>query len=178
MTMTVKQLNKKIDDLGKRTAKWRDDVQLILVGCAQHAFDDGNVDPATRLVKALTGADARALIHWIEAHMPAVWMKQENQFRFNKSFKGEYDAIALLGDAWWNLATKTKEVSSSLDMLDSLRAFIKRMEREASKEIDGVKISVEHAAVLDGLKKVANDIEYADKQARAEEVAVAVEATK
>lgn len=161
MSMTIKQLNAKISGLAKRTAKWRDDVQVVLVGCAQHAYDNGNVDPATRLVKALTGADARALIHWIEGHMPAIWMKAENQFRFNKSFKGEYDAVALLGDAWWELAAKPKDISSSLDVLESLRSFIKRMEREAAKEVDGKKVTVEHAELLTQIKALANNTEYA-----------------
>lgn len=163
MSMTIKQLNAKIAGIAKRTETWRNDVQIILVGCAQHAFDNGNVDPATRLVKALTGADARALIHWTEKHMPAVWVKAENQFRLNKSFKGEYDAIALLGDAWWLLATKPKEVSSSLDVLDSLRGFIKRMEREAAKEIDGQKVTVEHADLITKLTALANAVEFVEQ---------------
>ena len=161
MSMTIKQLNAKINGIAKRTAKWRDDVQLILVGCAQHAFDNGNVDPCTRLVHAIKGADARAVIHWIEAHMPCVWVKAEDKFRLNKSFKGDYDALTLMAEPWWELATKPKEVSSSLDLLDSLRHFIKRMEKEAAKEIDGQKITVEHAELLDTLKAIANAKEYA-----------------
>lgn len=162
MTITIKQLNAKIAGIAKRTAAWRDDVQLILVGCAQHAFDNGNVDPATRLVKALTGADARALIHWTEKHMPAVWVKAESQFRLNKSFKGEYDAVTLLSEAWWELATKPKDISSSLDVLDALRSFIKRMEREAAKEIDGQKVTVEHADLITKLSTLANAVEFVE----------------
>lgn len=156
----VKTLNRKIDGLGKRTAKWRDDVQLILVQCAQHAFDGNNVDPCTRLVKVLHGSDMTALIRWIEAHMPAVWMKAENKFRFNKSFNGEYDAITLMASPWWELAKKPKDVTSSLDMLESLRHFIKRMEKEAAREIDGKKITVEHADLLTKLAAIANATEY------------------
>ena len=157
----IQKLNSRIDSLGKRTAKWRDDVQLILVACAQHAFDGSNVDPCTRLVKVCHGADMTALIRWIEAHMPAYWVKAENKFRFNKSFIGEYDAITLMAEPWWNLAKKAKEVSSTLDMLESLRHFIKRMEKEASREIDGQKVTVEHAELLSKLAAIANDKEYA-----------------
>ncbi|OHD24075.1 MAG: hypothetical protein A2Y38_14650 [Spirochaetes bacterium GWB1_59_5] len=156
----VKKLNAQIDNLGKRTAKWRDDVQLVLIQCAQHAFDGSNVDPCTRLVKVLHGSDMTALIRWIEAHMPAYWVKAENKFKFNKSFQGEYDAITLMASPWWELAKKAKEVSSSLDMLDSLRHFIKRMEKEASREIDGKPVTVEHAELLTKLSAIANDKEY------------------
>lgn len=155
MSITLKQLNAQITSIGKKTAKWRDEVQLVLVGCAQHAFDGNNVDPCTRLVHALTGADSRAVIHWIEAHMPAVWVKAEEKFRLNKSFKGEYDAITLLAEPWWELATKPKNVSSSLDMLDALRSFIKRMEKEAES-----KTEVAHVEILANLKTLANAVEF------------------
>lgn len=158
--IALKALNQKIVALGKRTVAWRNEVQMCLVGCAQHAFDSNNVDPCTKLVGVLHGADAKALIHWIESHMPAVWVKAENKFRFNKSFIGNYDAVVLMAEPWWELATKAKEVSSSLDMLDALRGFIKRMEREAAKEIDGKKVTVEHAEVLANLKALANSVEY------------------
>lgn len=151
---TVRELNKKIDALGKRTAKWRDDVQLVLCQVAQQAFDGSNVDPATRLVKVLTGADAKAIIHWIEAHMPAVWVKAEEKFRFNKSFVGEYDAITLMSEAWWELATKPKNVSSSLDCLDAVRDLIKRLERE----IAAGKKQVTHTEAIEGLKALCGSL--------------------
>ena len=162
--ISIKALNAKISALAKRTAAWRNEVQLCLVGCAQHAFDHSNVDPCTKIVHALTGADAKALIFWIEEHMPAVWVKADNAFRFNKSFKGEYDAITLMAEAWWERATQPKDISSSLDVLEALRTFIKRMEKEAAKEIDGKKMNVDHAELLDAVKALANSTEYATKQ--------------
>lgn len=149
--MELKELNKRISSIGKKTAKWRDDVQLALVGCAYHAFEHGNLDPATRLVKVLHGADATALIRWIESHMPAVWVRSEEQFRLNKSFKGEYDAIVLMAEPWWELAKKAKSVSSVFDALEAVRHLIDRIERE----IESGKKTVEHADVLKELKAVA-----------------------
>lgn len=155
MANDVKSLNKKIDALGKRTAKWRDDVQLVLCQVAQQAFDGSNVDPATRLVNVLTGADAKAIIHWIEAHMPAVWVKAEDKFRLNKSFVGEYDAILLMSEPWWELATKPKNVSSSLDCLDAVRDLIKRLE----KEVAAGKKEIQHKEAITALKQVCGEIE-------------------
>ena len=65
-----------------------------------------------------------------------------------------------MANPWWNLAKKAKEVSSTLDVLDSLRSFLKRMEKEAAKEIDGKKITVEHAELLTQLAAIANDKQY------------------
>ena len=149
--MELKELNKRIKAIASKTSKWRDDVQLALVGCAFHAFEHNNTDPATRLVKVLHGADATALIRWIEGHMPCIWVKSEEQFRFNKSFKGEYDAITLMAEPWWDLAKKAKDVSSTFDALEAVRNLIDRIERE----IKAGKKTVEHADVLESLKAVA-----------------------
>ncbi len=148
MTIELKKLNAKIASLEKRTAKWRDEVQFCLIGCAQHAFESNNVDPCTRLVKALHGADSRALIHWIEKHMPAVWIKDEAKFRVNKAFKGEYDAVTLMASPWWEMATKAKNVASSVDCLDAVRQLIKRLEKEVA---DGTK-EVAHVEAIGELK--------------------------
>jgi hypothetical protein len=132
-------------------------VQIVLVQCVYHAFTYKNADPCTRLVKVLAGADAKAVIHWLENHAPAIWVKAEEKFRFNKSFKGEYDAIALMGDAWWVRATKPKDVASSLDCLDAIRALIERLERE----IERGKKEVTHKEAINELKAVCGKIERA-----------------
>lgn len=157
MSIELKKLNAQIKSIATKTAKWRDDVQLCLVGCAQHAFDNKNVDPAARLVHAVKGADATAVIRWIEAHMPAIWVQKEAKFRFNKSFNGEYDAIVLMSEAWWELAKKPHQVASTLDCLEVVRALVKRLEKEVK---EGTK-TVKHAELVAGLSKLANSVEFA-----------------
>ena len=149
--MELTTLNRRIKSLTNKTAKWRDEVQFCLVGCMYQAITHSNVDPCTKIIGALKGADAKAVIHWIEAHGPAIWQKGTESFRFNKSFVGEYDAAALLGAAWWELATKPKNISSSIDVLQSVRDLISRVEREIALG----KKTVEHQEVLEGLKALA-----------------------
>jgi hypothetical protein len=153
--MELRTLNAKIKSIAKKTASWRDDIQIALTGCAWHAIEHGNVEPCTRLVKAVEGADARAVIHWVEGHMPAVWDKKANAFRQNKTAikegKFTYDALTLMSEPWWELATKTKNISSSIDCLEAVRDLIKRLEREATK---GEK-TIEHIEVIDALKITA-----------------------
>lgn len=154
----ISKLNRKIDALGRKNAKFNDDVQLILVQCAYQAFEHSNVDPVTRLAKVLKGTDARAIIRWVEGHMPAIWIKAEVKFRFNKSFVGEYDALTLMAEPWWELATKVKNVSSSLDCLDAVRDLIKRLEREVAAG----KKEVTHTEAIVALKAVCGGIERAE----------------
>lgn len=158
--ITLKQLNQKINGITKRTSKWRDDIQFILVGCAQHAFNEEgqNVDPCTRLVKAVGGADVRALIHWIEAHLPAIWIKAEEKFRVNKSFKGAYDPVTLMAEPWWELAVKPKNVSSSIDVLDAVRDLVKRMQREVAAG----KKTVAHKELIGELRALVGKVEMAE----------------
>ena len=176
MALTIKQINGKIAHLTKSHAKFNDEVQVLLCSIAQYAYDK-NVDPATRLLILnpdepdakkrqfrFDSVDNKVLIHWIEKHMPARWVNSTASFAFNKSFDDEYDAAELMASPWWKKAVKPTAVASSLDMLDSLRSFIKRQEKEAARVIDGTPITVEHAEIMDMLKSIANKVEYAEKK--------------
>jgi len=156
-------LNKQIDALGKKTAKWRDDVQVVLVACAKQAFDHGNVDPFTRLIGVMGGADMKALIRWAEEFAPCVWMKSETKFRFNNSFEAEFDGLYLLGQAWWLLATKPAQVSSTYDVLEVVQEMIKRCE----KEVKAGKKTVEHKDMIMELRKTVTAYEESVKKAKA-----------
>lgn len=146
-----KTLNKKIDDLGKKHATWRQNVQLVLVACAKQAFDHKNVDGFTRLTTVLGGADMKAIITWAETYAPARWSKQDVAFKLNKSFKGDFDGLYLLGQAWWERATKPQNVSSTFDVLEVVRDLIKR----AEKEVAAGKKTVTHAEMIFELKAIA-----------------------
>lgn len=158
--MDAKTLNKKIVDLGKKTEGWRKDVQLALVGCAYQAIEgDSNIDPCTRIVGVLKGSDVAAVIHWLENHVPVIWMRSEGKFRMNKAQVGKmaYDAVTLMSEPWYEKAIKPQNVSSSVDFMEQLQGFIKRMEREVTK---GGK-TIAHAEVLYELKAVSGKLAQA-----------------
>jgi hypothetical protein len=127
-----KTLNKKIDALGKKHISWRDDVQIVLVACAKQAFVHNNVDGFTRLTSVLHGADMKAIITWAETYSPAIWQKKDVKFRYNKSFEGDFDGLFLLGQAWWERATKPQNISSVFDVLEVVQAMLKRAEKEVN----------------------------------------------
>lgn len=126
------KLNRDIKALGTRTAKWRDAVQLCLVGAAACAFEDHNVTPCTAIVNALEGADRRTLIHWIESHMPARWDQAAAGFKGRKT-KDDYDAITLMAEPWWKNTPKPAAIASSFDVLAKLRAVLAGAEKAAAK---------------------------------------------
>lgn len=158
-----KTLNKRIDELGTKHNKWRDGVQVVLVACAKQAFDHNNVDGFTRLVGVLGGADMKAIITWAETYSPAIWQKKDVKFRYNKSFEGDFDAAFLLGQAWWERATKPQNISSVFDVLEVVQAMLKRAEKEVNAT-NNIK-QVIHKDLLAEVRIAVTKYEEAQKKA-------------
>lgn len=134
-TIKLTALDKEIDSLGKKTAKWRDDVQVVLVKCAKLAFDHNDVSGFTRLVGVMKGSDMYCLMGWIKTHAPALWNKKDLRYNFNKSFDAEFDGIFLLGKAWYEFAREAKDVNLEIDYLARLQEFLKRSEKEVASKL-------------------------------------------
>ena len=64
MTMTIKQLNSKIDALGKRLATAESDIQELGLVCLQHLEDHGDTMPLNRLVNVLRRGQHQAFVEW------------------------------------------------------------------------------------------------------------------
>lgn len=156
-------LDQQIDALGKKTAKWRDEVQEVLVKCARQAFEHKNVDSFTRLTTVLHGADMKAIITWAETYSPCIWQKKDVKFRFNKSFEGDFDGLFLLGQAWWERATKPQNISSVFDVLEVVQAMLKRAEKEVNATTN-IK-QVIHKDLLDDVRIAVTKYEEAQKKA-------------
>ena len=158
------KLNRDIKSLATRTAKWRDAVQLCLVGAACCAFEDHNTTPATAIVEAVEGADRATLIRWIEAHMPARWHAAEARFKGNKSFVGEYDAITLMSEPWWAKVPKLEQIASSFDVAARLRAVIAGAEKAAAKDREVI-----GAEALDAVRALVARLSVAEAEAADDE---------
>jgi hypothetical protein len=164
----IAEILKSANGLAIRNANFNRDLQTLLVDAAEHAFDTSkNVDALRQVVIKgsafrFTGIDNAVLIAWIEKYTPARWDNKELKFRFNKSFNGDFDRELLMANPWHKKAKKPTAVSSSIDYLDMVRSFIKRMEKEAAVEVDGAPRKVEHAELLIKLQTIANAAEYAE----------------
>ena len=154
------QLNRDIKSLAKRTARWRDAVQMCLVGASCCAFEDHNVTPATAIVAAVEGADRTTLIHWVEAHMPARWNAAEARFKGNKSFVGEYDAMTLMAEPWWAKTPKPEQIASSFDVAARLRAVLAGAEKAAAKDREVV-----GAEALDAIRAIVARLSVTEAEA-------------
>lgn len=157
-----KALNKKIDALAKKHVGWRDAVQLVLVACAKNAFDHGNVDGFTRVVSVLKGADLKAIVKWAVKFAPASFHKSEAKFTKNASFEGEYDALYLMGQAWWEHAIEAKDVVTEFDVLEAVQAMIKRAEREVTAKTN-IK-TIKNLELLNDVKSTLTKYEAAHKE--------------
>lgn len=141
MTIDTKTLNKRIDALGTKTAKWRDDVQVVLCACASRAYDDAHrdVDGFTRLIHKLVGADMKAVVRWIVKNTPSNWEAKKDTpygvggFTFNKSFKDAQDPLELLGNPWWTHAQQPKDVPELFDLDAAILHLVKRMDQANTK---------------------------------------------
>lgn len=159
--LTSKELNSKIDALSTKTEKWRDEVQIVLVACAARAFDETHrdVDGFTRLIHKLVGADLTAVARWIKANAPTNWgAKQDTPYgvggyTLNKAFKGEFDAVWLLGESWWNTARKAGAANEAIlfDIDVRLSDLIKRI---ASAKKKGLPVTG-HGPIAEMLAKAA-----------------------
>lgn len=128
---TIATLNKRIDAIGKKTAAWREEIQSILVDASEHAFLHGNVDPFTRLIQVIKGADLKAVSKWIETHAPARWDGKENKYKTRK-IEAEYDREFLMGEKWYDRAQTPREIVSEFDVLKLVQDMLKKAEREVN----------------------------------------------
>lgn len=129
---TAKTLTRRINQLGKKTEAWRNEVQECLIGCCFQALEkDNNIDPCIQIVKQLRGSDLKAIMHWLERNAPV--RIKGGSFVFNKSFEGYFDEEKLRADKWYESAIKPEQVPTSLDCMDAVRSLIKRLEREITK---------------------------------------------
>lgn len=128
---TIQIINKRIDAVGKKTAAWREEIQEILVDAAEHAFLHSNVDPFTRLINVLKGADIKAVSKWIETHAPARWDGKENKYKTRK-IEAEYDREFLLGEKWYDRAQTPREIVSEFDVLKLVQDMLKKADREVN----------------------------------------------
>ena len=141
MTIDAKTLNKRIDKLGEKTAKWRDDVQVVLTECATRAYDEAHkdVDGFTRLIHKLVGADMKAVVRWIVKNTPSNWEAKKDTpygvggFTYNKSFKDAQDPLELLGNAWWTNAQQPKDVPELFDLDAAILSIVKRIDQANTK---------------------------------------------
>jgi len=82
--LTIKQINKKIASVEKRSTTLRADIQTILINAAGHAYAHRDVSSFTRLFTSVKGADRTAMASWIKENGFAM-LQKDGTFRLNKT---------------------------------------------------------------------------------------------
>jgi hypothetical protein len=163
---STKELLTTARGLATRNKNFNADLQALLVDAAEHAFSTAkNVEPLRQVILKgeefrFAGIDNAVLIAWIEKYTPSRWNAKALKFH-HKKMEGEFDRDALMAAPWWKRAKAPKDVASTIDYLEMVRALVKRMEKEAKIQVNGVAREVKHAELLTKLATIANDKEYA-----------------
>jgi len=157
--LTSKQLNTKISSVAKRSATMRDDIQIILVNAAGHAFEHRNVSPFDKLMQATTGLNRKLIKKWISDHGFAS-VQSDNTHKLNKAKhklcdcnSGAEVVADLLENApmWWAEADTTP-AATALDIakrVDAISASIDKAE-ETSREV-----TIDAEAIREAIAKLS-----------------------
>lgn len=137
--LTSKELNLKISAIKKSAKSLRDNIQLVLVHSACHAFVHGDVTAYAKLFDATSGVNRKAIAKWINEHGFAV-MQADGTFRLNKTAVKDSagatsdELIAYLGEqpAWYQTEETAKEIARQLDAVARIKALTSQVQNAAA----------------------------------------------
>lgn len=152
--MTLKsaqELSKLITSIGRVGAKLSEQIQVAAVNAVGYSIIHGDIRFGQQLLDNMPKGTRRAsLLAFLEKYGQFVWMSTEKKLAFHKREGLEFDAETLM-HRHWNDAKAEAPLKSSVDVLKAYDAFIKRLERDISKD----NVNVQHIALLDELKLTA-----------------------
>jgi len=149
MTLTVKQLNSKIDALGKMNAKVEATIQELGLACLAHCEEHGDTMPMNRLVNVLRRTQHQAFTEWALAFGK---FKRNIDFNTKDAQPLSYDKTrttdveAATAKPWFMFGdSKEDAIKKAFDFQAAVRALLKKA---AAAGIDHTKL-VQVAAIAD-----------------------------
>lgn len=164
--LTAASFSSLIDKINKSTSDRRQDIQAALEFAAYCAQADRNADPAIRLF-AVVGRETNRqnMAKWLSELAP-IGFKDGTPFFHEKKWKGwtgtlvEFEQGLFDAVPWYLLKTAASEIPDTVDVLEQLRHFLKKLERDVAKEVNGAKRTVKHEELLAQVAALANSTEY------------------
>ena len=148
--LTVKQISTKISSIARRNKTIRADIQSVLIQCAGHAYEHGDVSCVANLLSATQGQDKKAILEFAGEYCFVRVSKDE--IKLNKKARAEADfangdAVIehLTADApnWWDSAITTEKAIKALDVAQQLEALAKKIAK--SDEVVANQDNINHA---------------------------------
>lgn len=127
--MTLKELNKAIDDVNGRAAKLGDEYQTVGLACLQHLADHGDIGPCNRLYNGMPKSSRRlAMGQWMMAHgqlkVNADRPTQQNSpMVFDKTKEMKLEAAAAI--KWWEFAPE-RALDEVFDLQTAIKSILNR----------------------------------------------------
>jgi hypothetical protein len=152
MSNTVNILNpeqtaKKITSLKGRTGTMREDIQSAAIGGLAHAAEHGDFGLLSKLVHAVSAANAAQLRKYVKAFAPARWDGKAGLFK--KAKKGGAFRVADALDTYWDAEIQAKKAAESeydrVKALAKLAKLAETVEAQALEAGDLFALDVVHA---------------------------------
>lgn len=163
--ITDKQFTDLVDRINTSTTERREMIQKALAYAAYYSIKDRNADPALRLF-AVVGRETNRqnMADWLSEH-GAIGFKDNAPFFHEKKWKDhngnfhsmvELEAALKVAPQWWAKRSHTSEIKDTVDVLELIRAIVKKCDKVKEKGVQTLK----HADLITQLSAIANATEY------------------
>ena len=141
--LTTKELNRKVAGIRRSSAAIRENIHVVLVNLAGHAYEHGDVSVAVNLLNATKGVDKVAIVKYLRDSCFTL-VKSDGSVKLNKKARAEADFVD--GDAvvthlntevqpWYEEAVTTEKAASIVDYEKMLANAIKKIEKSDAENV-------------------------------------------
>jgi len=141
--LTTKELNRKVAGIRRSSAAIRENIHVVLVNLAGHAYEHGDVSVAVNLLNATKGVDKVAIVKYLRDNCFTL-VKSDGSVKLNKKARAEADFVD--GDAvvthlntevqpWYEEAVTTEKAASIVDYEKMLANAIKKIEKSDAENV-------------------------------------------
>lgn len=142
--LTAKQLQNKINSIGNRSQTLTTDIHKAGIACIEQAIEHGNMDYATKLVRALEKAKGQrheSVKQWFIENGPFVWRKLKDNnmgFKLDKAEGAkEFDLEHAKEHPFYE---KPEVVQVQTMTLEQLQNSIRNLVKKASKKLENQQV--------------------------------------
>jgi hypothetical protein len=135
--LSIKQLNQKISGIRRTTASLRENIHVVLVNAAAHAYVHGDVTSFTKLFEATSGVNRKRIAAWVRDNGFAN-LDKDGSFKLNKKMRKEADFVD--GDqvieylfnevpAWYVNEESAAQIVNELDAVARIKSLTSQIKK-------------------------------------------------
>jgi len=179
--LTMSQINTKIAGIKKSATSLRDNVHIVLVNCAAHAYVHGDVTAYEKLFEATSGMNRKRMAKWIRDFGFAN-IQEDGSFKLNKRMRNQTDfadgdaVIDYLEEnarAWYADEESASDIARELDVAARLKSLKSQVKNAASKN---TVVKVDFPEIKTAMAELAEVLAEVDKAEANPQPALAIAA--